>query len=309
MTLLLAVALFVALAGGLVMIGMRLWVKPKAAVDRVTGLDVAASAAQAQHYRHPSLVFREMLARLGTMLPSSPKDITIMQRRLYRAGFRSPGALKNLYGAKAVMAVLLPLVMSFAITRFSATTERKMALIGASVAVGFFAPNEFVRRAGRRRQKRLRIGLPNALDLLVVCVEAGLGLDQAIVQTAKELEHAHPEISDEFVLVNLELRAGKRRVEALRNLGERSDVDELKKLVAVLIQADRFGTGIAVSLRGHSDYMRVQARQVAEEKAAKLGVKLVFPIFFCIMPTLFLVTVGPIIVRVVRELLPMINAM
>jgi len=107
--------------------------------------------------------------------------------------------------------------------------------------------------------------------------------------------------------VNLELRAGKRRAEALRNLADRTSVEELRKLVAVLIQADRFGTGIAQSLRTHSDYMRVQARQVAEEKAAKVGVKLVFPIFFCILPTLFVVTVGPMAVRIVREMLPMMN--
>jgi tight adherence protein C len=151
--------------------------------------------------------------------------------------------------------------------------------------------------------------MPNALDLLVVCVESGLGLDQAILQVAKELEHAHPEITEEFALVNYELKAGKRRVEALRNLADRTAVDELKKLVAVLIQADRFGTGVAASLRGHADFMRVQARQVAEEKAAKLGVKLVFPIFFCILPSLFVVTVGPVLVRIFRELLPMMENM
>jgi tight adherence protein C len=143
--------------------------------------------------------------------------------------------------------------------------------------------------------------------LLVVCVESGLGLDQAILQVAKELEHAHPEITEELAIVNLELKAGKRRAEALRNLADRTAVDDLKKLVAVLIQADRFGTGVAQSLRAHSDYMRVQARQIAEEKAAKLGVKLVFPIFFCILPSLFVVTVGPVVMRIMRQLLPMMN--
>jgi tight adherence protein C len=127
------------------------------------------------------------------------------------------------------------------------------------------------------------------------------------VQVAKELEHAHPDISEEFALVNLELKAGKRRVEALRNLSERTASDDLKKLVAVLIQADRFGTGVAQSLRAHSEFMRVQTRQVAEEKAAKLGVKLVFPIFFCILPSLFVVTVGPVVVKIIRELIPMMN--
>ena len=143
---------------------------------------------------------------------------------------------------------------------------------------------------------------------MVVCVESGLGLDQAILQVAKELDQAHPEISEEYALVNLELKAGKRRAEALRNMAERAGVDDLKKLVAVLIQADRFGTGVAQSLRAHADYMRVQSRQIAEEKAAKLGVKLVFPIFFCILPSLFIVTVGPVVMKIIRELLPMMNS-
>jgi tight adherence protein C len=179
----------------------------------------------------------------------------------------------------------------------------------ASIVAGFFGPNEYVKIAAKRRQKQIRRGMPNALDLLVVCVESGLGLDQAILQVAKELEHAHPEITEEFGLVNLELKAGKRRAEALRNLADRTAVDDLKKLVAVLIQADRFGTGVAQSLRAHSDFMRVQFRQQAEEKAAKLGVKLVFPIFFCILPSLFVVTVGPITVKIIRELVPMMNSL
>jgi tight adherence protein C len=185
----------------------------------------------------------------------------------------------------------------------------KVAAIMLATGIGFFGPNEYVRRMAGRRQHQIARGLPNALDLLVVCVESGLGLDQAILQVAKELEHAHPEISEEFALVNLELKAGKRRVEALRNLAERTGVDDLKKLVAVLIQADRFGTGVAQSLRAHADFMRIQARQVAEEKAAKLGVKLIFPIFFCILPSLFVVTVGPVAMKIVRELIPMMNSM
>jgi len=161
----------------------------------------------------------------------------------------------------------------------------------------------------KRRQKQVQRGLANALDLMVVCVESGLGLDQAVMQVAKELEHAHPEISEELAIVNLELKAGKRRAEALRNLADRTAVEDLKKLVAVLIQADRFGTGVAQSLRAHADYMRIQARQVAEEKAAKLGVKLVFPIFFCILPSLFVVSVGPVVMKIMRELIPMMNNM
>jgi tight adherence protein C len=306
MELLATVLLFAVLAGVLTLLGMRLWVRPKAALERVTG---ASMEAQRQMPRHPSLVFHDLVKKLGSILPASPKDVTVMQRRLIRAGIRNPGALKMLYGAKLILGLVLPIAAGFALVASPLGAERKSLAVMGALAVGFFGPNEYVRMRARRRQRAIRRGLPNALDLLVVCVESGLGLDQAIMQVAKELENAHPEISQEFTLVNLELRAGKRRLEALRNLADRSAVDELKKLVAVLIQADRFGTGIAQSLRGHSDYMRVQARQTAEEKAAKLGVKLVFPIFFCILPSLFVVTVGPVMVRIFRELLPMIENM
>jgi tight adherence protein C len=231
-----------------------------------------------------------------------------MQRRLIKAGFRNPNALKVLYGAKFVMAILVPIVTFGAIAASSWEASSKFMATLAAVAIGFFAPNEYVRIVAGRRQKQIRRGLPNALDLMVVSVESGLGLDQAVVQVAKELESAHPEVSEEFSLMNLELKAGKRRIEALRNLADRTDVPDLKKLVAVLIQADRFGTSIAATLRNHAEFMRVQARQVAEEKAAKLGVKLVFPIFFCILPSLFIVTVGPMAMKVVRELLPMVNS-
>ncbi len=296
--------LFVTVAAALSFLGARLWVRPKAAIDRVTRATVEAEMKAAAH---PSLVFHDLVKRLGSLLPQSPKDVTIMQNRLIRAGFRSPNALKTLYGFKVVLGLLLPLVAWLATAGSDSSGDTKVMVIAAAAGLGLFGPNEFVRSSAKRRQKRIRRALPNALDLLVVCVESGLGLDQAIVQTAKELEHAHPEICQEFTLVNLELKAGKRRTEALRNLADRTAVDELKKLVAVLIQADRFGTGVAQSLRAHSEYMRVQARQLAEEKAAKLGVKLVFPIFFCILPSLFVVTVGPVMVRISRELLPMMR--
>jgi len=306
MPLVLTLGLFGLLAGGLTWLGWRLWVRPRAAIERITGADLAAAS---RPQKHPSLAFRELLSKLGTMLPASPKDVTIMQRLLIRAGYRGPHALRYFYGAKLLLAAALPMLAALIVAGTGAGGGNKLLVVAGAVGIGFLGPNEYVRRAARRRQKQIRRGLPNALDLLVVCVESGLGLDQAIVQTSKELEHAHPEISEEFALVNLELRAGKRRVEALRNLAERTEVEELRKLTAVLIQADRFGTSIAQTLRSHSDYMRAQAQQQAEEKAAKLGVKLVFPIFFCILPSLFVVTVGPILVRVVRELLPIINNM
>ncbi len=305
MDVLFTILIFLALTGVFALLGLNVWVWPRAAIDRVTA---SAADPQSQEVSHPSLAFRDLLKKLGTLVPASPKDTTIMQRRLIRAGFRNPNALKLLYGAKFIMAILVPLLAVGVIANSAWESSTKVMASLASVAIGFFAPNEYVRTVASRRQKQIRRGLPNALDLLVVSVESGLGLDQAIVQVAKELETAHPEITEEFSLMNLELKAGKRRIEALRNLADRTNVDDLKKLVAVLIQADRFGTSIAATLRNHAEFMRVQARQVAEEKAAKLGVKLVFPIFFCILPSLFVVTVGPMAFKVIRELIPMINA-
>ncbi|MCS7025199.1 MAG: type II secretion system F family protein [Bryobacteraceae bacterium] len=289
---------------GIGTLGLRFWVRPREAMERVAGLGMAGPEAPPPH---PSLAFRDILLKLGKYVPQSPKDVSVMQRRLIRAGYRKPNALMIFYGAKLFCALVFPLITSYFILSADTDSSNKVLGLAASVGLGFFGPNEFVNFQARRRQKQIRRGLPNALDLMVVCVESGLGLDQAILQVAKELEHAHPEISEEFALVNYELKAGKRRAEALRNMAERTAVDDLKKLVAVLIQADRFGTGIAQSLRAHADYMRVQARQIAEEKAAKLGVKLVFPIFFCILPTLFVVTVGPVVVKIIRELIPMMN--
>ena len=300
-----AFLIFVVIAVAGAGVGMRFYVQPNEAIERVTG--AATQAEMDLVPTHPSLVFREVVKKLGDLIPASPKDVTVMQRRLIRAGIRTPNALKYLYGAKVGLGITLPLLGMIGVANLATDPGNKFMFIAVMGAAGFFGPNEFIRLKAKGRQKEISRGLPNALDLMVVCVESGLGLDQAIVQVAKELEHAHPDISEEFALVNLELKAGKRRVEALRNLSERTASDDLKKLVAVLIQADRFGTGVAQSLRAHSEFMRVQTRQIAEEKAAKLGVKLVFPIFFCILPSLFVVTVGPVVVKIIRELIPMMN--
>jgi tight adherence protein C len=305
MSLLLTVIVFLSVVAGVSAIGMKLYVRPKVTLERVAGnFEVEEQAPP-----HPSLAFHELIKRLGNFVPQSPKDVTVMRRRLIRAGIRGDNALTVLYGAKAALGIALPLLVSSLVLGADTDSGNKIAAILAAMGVGFFGPNEYVRKRAAKRQHEIARGLPNALDLLVVCVESGLGLDQAILQVSKELEHAHPEISEEFGFVNLELKAGKRRVEALRNLAERTGVDDLKKLVAVLIQADRFGTGVAQSLRAHADFMRVQARQVAEEKAAKLGVKLIFPIFFCILPSLFVVTVGPVAMKIIRELIPMMNGL
>jgi tight adherence protein C len=158
-----------------------------------------------------------------------------------------------------------------------------------------------------KRQEKLRLSLPDGLDLMVVSVEAGLGLDQALQNVGRELVVAHPELSEELALVTLEMRAGKRRAEALRNLAQRTGEPELRKLTAILIQSDRFGTSMAEALRTHSEFMRIRRRQEAEERAAKVGVKLVFPIFFFILPSIMVVAAGPGILQVFKYLFPMMK--
>ena len=172
-------------------------------------------------------------------------------------------------------------------------------------AMGYLVPGMVLARMAKRRQHRIRLSLPDALDLLVVSVEAGLGLDQAIQRVADEIAFAHGELAEEMRLVNLELRAGKARAEALHNLAERTGVEDLSSLVAMLVQTDKFGTSIAQSLRVHSDVLRTKRRQRAEEAAAKTGVKMVFPLVFCIFPAIWVVTIGPAAIKIVEVIIPM----
>jgi tight adherence protein C len=301
MVLLLSALLFITVTCALYFLGMRFWVSPKSVVERVMG------QAQQVTPSHPSLAIHDLLAKLGNLVPASPTDLSMVQRRLYQAGFRSPTAYKAFYGIKALLTLALPGMAWLITSRLGVIGDTKIALLVMSAGAGFLGPNEGLQFLIKRRKKRIAKALPNALDLLVVCVESGLGLDQAIVQVSREMQKSYPELSNEFAITNLEMRHGKRRVEALKNLGERTGVDDMKKLVSTLLQADRFGTSVAQTLRIHSDFMRVTARQRAEERAAKIGIKLVFPIFFCILPSLFVVTVGPVIVRILFELIPMMK--
>jgi tight adherence protein C len=233
----------------------------------------------------------------------------LLKRRLIRAGFRHPEAARYFQTLRTVStAACAALALTYGIQSHAAI-DNLLLETGAMAALGYMAPMQYVKFRIGRRQHAIERGLPNALDLMVVCVESGLGIDQTTVQVAKELQIAHPEICDEFTVMNLELRAGKRRDEALHNLADRTGVEDVRKLVAVLVQTDRFGTSVAQSLRGHADYLRTMARQRAEERAAKLAVKLVFPVFFCMLPSLFVVTIGPALTKLVRDLIPMLKNM
>jgi tight adherence protein C len=169
-------------------------------------------------------------------------------------------------------------------------------------AFGFFLPRFILKRMIKERQHRIKVGLPDALDLTVICVEAGLALDQAMMRVGEDLRHAHPELSSEFHLVNLEMRAGKPRVEALQNLAARTGADDIRQLVATLVQTDRFGTSVAQALRVHSDSLRTERRQRAEEQAAKTSIKMIIPLVLFILPSILIVTLGPAIIQLYRTL-------
>jgi tight adherence protein C len=303
MVLTFSILVFVMVTGLLYFLGMKFWVTPRTAVDRIVegGIDVSREAA------HPSLAIHDLLEKLGNIVPASPGDTTTAQRRLFAAGFRSNTALKVFLGIKAVSLVALPLLTWLLLTRTTVSSDNSLFLIAGMAGLGFLGPNEVLKLLIKKRKKKITRALPNGLDLMIVCVESGLGLDQAIVQVSREMVKSYPEMSSEFAITNLEMRHGKRRAEALKNLGDRADVDDMRKLCSTLIQADRFGTSIAQSLRTHADFMRLTARQRAEEKAAKLAIKLVFPIFFCILPSLFVVTVGPVVYRIFNVLIPMMK--
>ncbi len=244
---------------------------------------------------------RESLASLGKMLPAAAgQQATRAQLQMLRAGFRSPDAMLVLRGAKVILPLLLmSLVFFTGVYKYS-----PLFILLAAAGVGFMLPDMWLSWRISARQDRLRLALPDGLDLLVICVEVGLGMDQSILRVAEELRIVHPELSDEFKIVNLEMRVGKTRIEALRELARRTGLEDLKTLVAMLIQTERFGTSIAQSLRVHSDELRTKRRQRAEELSAKTTVKMVGPLVFFIFPALMVVLLGPAVISLIRQLLP-----
>jgi tight adherence protein C len=238
----------------------------------------------------------QALDPISKAIPLSPTDVSRTRAWLIQAGLRESRHVTYYFGSRLLLAAL-GFAGVVAVSGFGSP-----ALLVCVTAFGFFVPRFILKRMIKDRQQRIRIALPDALDLTVICVEAGLALDQALMRVGKDLHHAHPDLSDEFHLVNLEMRAGKPRAEALRNLVERTGVDDIRSLVGTLIQTDRFGTSIAQALRVHSDSLRTARRQRAEEQAAKTTIKMVPPlVIFILVPFLF-VTVGPALIQAYRSL-------
>jgi tight adherence protein C len=254
-------------------------------------------AANRPSYRD-ALVGR--LKRLGEMSPKSLAEMSKLQRKLLAAGYRRHEAIWIFFGLRIGVAFAF-----FTITTMPLFFRPNLAASLGAAGLGFLLPNMVLGRMARKRQHRIRLALPDALDLLVVSVEAGLGLDQAIQRVGEELNFAHPDLSEELRLINLELRAGSARSAALHNLAHRTGVDDVSSLVAMLVQTDKFGTSVAQALRVHSETVRTKRRQRAEEAAAKTGVKMVFPLVFCIFPAIWVVTIGPAAIKFVKVLFPL----
>jgi tight adherence protein C len=257
---------------------------------------------EAQKPRFQALI--GLFKRIGEKVPRSPKEMGPLRLRLVQAGFRRDEAITIFFGIRVMFALALFMFFS---TSIIARPNMTMALAG--LGAGYVLPGMVLARLAKRRAHKIRLSLADALDLLVVSVEAGLGLDQAMSRVASELAFAYPQLSEELKLINLELRAGKPRAEALRNLADRTGVDDLSSLVTMLIQTDKFGTSVAQSLRVYSETLRTKRRQRAEEAAAKTGVKMVFPLVFCIFPAIWVVTIGPAAIRFMTVLFPMIDNM
>jgi tight adherence protein C len=247
------------------------------------------------------------LQGIGTRVPSSEAEVASLKTDLMRAGFRSESALPVFYGIRIVVTLAMLVLCIMLQTKMPDNPIMKLGLMASGIGAGWILPRFFLEKKVGRRQEVLRLSLPDALDLMVVSIEAGLGLDQAISHVARELYSSHPELSDEMSLVTLEMRHGKRRSEALKNFADRTGEAEFRKLVAILVQNDRFGTSMGESLRTHSDFLRVRRRQEAEERAGKVGVKLVFPIFFFILPSMLIVAAGPGLLQVFKYLFPLMK--
>jgi len=294
-----AFALFLTVGIGFFCLGTAIWVPQSGFSIRLRTLlhEPLPAADQDQPNR-----VENALESLSKALPKSPSEVSKTRAWLMQAGYREDRHLAIFFGIR-VLFVLLALALVFT----TGLAVKSPFLIIAFPLLGYILPRFVLKRKIKARQQRIRLSLPDALDLTTLCVEAGLGIDQALQRVSQELSHVHRDLCEEFTLLNLEIRAGKPRMEALRNLAQRTAVDDLRALVAVLVQTDRFGTSISQALRVHSDSLRVERRQRAEEQAAKTTIKMVPVLVFFVFPSMFFISLGPALILLMRNLLPVIQ--
>jgi tight adherence protein C len=277
-----------------------------ATADRLEALGTGKAARQpvSDTWIERTVKLTKPFAKLSA--PEDGEQTSALRARFMHAGIRNPSAPLAFFGIKTVLALGLPLLTYFTVLISMPQLQFQGMLFVTLFAatLGYYMPNMVLNRMIFLRQREIFETFPDALDLMTVCVEAGLGVEAALVRVADEMQHKSEALAEELHLVTLELRAGLERSRALRNLANRTGVEEVEGFVAMIIQAERFGTSIASSLRVHSDMLRTRRRQRAEEAAAKIALKLLFPLIFCIFPALMLVLLGPAMIQVYRILLP-----
>ena len=251
--------------------------------------------------------FAQAFRKVGENVPAANQASNPMRSRLLSAGYRYPSAVPIFYGIKCALALLLAAALGTYGAWQGAETFSVLIAAACGAGLGFLAPDAMLKPLINARLRRIRRALPASLDLMTLCVEAGQSLNQAIVDTSTELREAYPDFSAELAQVHLELRAGKSRAESLQQLAIRNKDPELKKLATLLIDSDRFGTSLGPSLRTHAKYLRTRMRQQAQESARKVGVKLIFPVFFLIFPSVLLVTLGPAVLHMMKEFTGMVK--
>jgi tight adherence protein C len=285
-------AFFILLTGGLLLFNRETGVK-----DLATIIGQGKSKKTiSETLRSTGSSLRTVVQRFERVIPKSQAEVSVAQQRLIRAGYRNDSAVSFLYSAK----VLTPLALCAIVFVTGLGKQSPFVLYAGAAGFGYLLPDFWLSKKIKSRQAAIRLGLPDVLDMLVICVEAGLGLDQATARTAQELGRARPALSDEFGVVVLEQRAGCPRSDAWKHLAERTDVDTVRNLVSMLVQTEKFGTSIAKTLRTHSETLRTQRIQQVEEMAAKTTIKLIFPLVLFIFPCLFVVTLGPAVIVIAK---------
>lgn len=297
--------LFIAVTAGAFFLMNYFTRSPTAArLEALASPGKAAPAPAADAWIERTVKLTGPFAKLST--PEDSDQSSALRARFLHAGIRNASAPAAFFGIKTVLALGLPLLVYFTVLVSMPQLQFQGTLLAvlAAATLGYYLPNIVLDRMIFVRQREIFETFPDALDLMTVCVEAGLGVEAALVRVADEMQHKSEALAEELHLVTLELRAGVDRARALRNLASRTGVEEVEGFVAMIIQAERFGTSIAASLRVHSDMLRTRRRQRAEEAAAKIALKLLFPLIFCIFPSLMLVLLGPAMIQIYRILLP-----
>ena len=298
MLLIIAISTFVCISLGMLGVYWLLYRPQSAATERLKTLGESTPGPVSAHVsledtRASADLAQRIASPVSRLLPPSADEARKLQKQLMQAGFRSSSAPLTYRAIQLFTLAGLPAVVAITCAVLARPLNSAVLYIMGAFVIGFFLPRYALRRMIRSRQQLVRWGLADALDLMVISIEAGLGLNAAMVKVSTELREAHPDICDEFEMANLEMRVGRDREEALRNLAERTGVDDLRSLVAMLIQTDKFGTSIARAIRSFSDSLRTKRRQRAEQAAQKAAVKLLFPLACFLFPTLFIALLGP----------------